>query len=161
MTPATLILGIDETDGRPGFGPACVDQLGARWRFPDRVRLLRVGADASGLAPLLPGAQALLVFGALGPGAAGGLQIVQGRKAHDELGAAAPGGLAALAGALESAVAGGARPARMALVGCGPETDGSGPVAPAVEVALTILRGWGVCPMPGAARAEQLEPAAG
>ncbi|MEE4121244.1 MAG: hypothetical protein V2I65_19770 [Paracoccaceae bacterium] len=161
MTPATLILGIDKTDARPGFGPACLDHLGARWRFPDRVRLLRVTADAAGVASLLPAAQALLVFGTLGPDAAGGLQIAQGRKARDVLGAASPGGLAALAGALESAAAGGARPARMALVGCGPETNGGGPVAPAVEVALTILRGWGICPMPGTARAEQLEPAAG
>ncbi|RDC71055.1 hypothetical protein DLJ49_16120 [Rhodovulum sp. 12E13] len=161
MTPATLILGIDQSDACPGFGPACLERLGARWRFPGKVRLLRVGADAPGVAHLVPGAQALLVFGALGPRAAGGLQIVQGHKAQDVLDAAPPGGLAALADALETAAAGGARPGRMALVGCGPDTDGNAPVAPAVEVALTILRGWGICPMPGAARAEQLEPAAG
>jgi hypothetical protein len=161
MTPATLILGIDETDACPGFGPACLDRLGARWRFPDRVRLLRVGADASGVAQFLPGTQALLVFGALGPGAAGGLQIVQGHKARDVLGAAATGGLAALADALGNAAAAGARPGRMALVGCGPEADGNAPVAPAIEVALTILRGWGVCPMPGDTLADRLETAAG
>jgi hydrogenase maturation protease len=152
-----VILGVgDETEPGADFGPRCVDDLLARWRFPERVRVVGGRESATSVAPLIAEARALLVFGQVARGQApGALQIVQGEKVPDLLAASA--GAADLQAAI-AAVNGGTRPERMALIGCqraepceaGTATAAIGrQVAPAVEVALTILRGWGICPLAG------------
>ena len=154
MTPFTVILGLEghvEGNARVShpedrghalaqrttldFGPACIIRLQERWRFSDRVRLLAGAADDPRVAAPLAEARALILFeeGAYGL-APGTLHVVQGRKVAESLGPDVSVGAA-----------------RMALVGCqtGTAQQVSDQVDPGVEVALTILRAWGVCPQPG------------
>lgn len=159
MPPTTLILGLGEPRrGNAGFGPGCIAELMRRWRFPDSVRVLDGTSGRGDLPEAVAAVRGLVVFASLsGVAPAAGLQIVQGRRVADILRAATTAEAAEMIDALDGPRT--ARPARMVLIGrhAGARaTDAPGlqaerDVGPAVEAALTILRGWGVCPLAEAA----------
>jgi len=166
MAPQTLILGIGNVLwADEGFGPRCVEHLAERWRFPPRVRVMDGGTQGLYLLPFLEEADALIVFDAVDYGLAPGtLNVVQGDKVPSFLGAKKMSlHQTGFQDVLATADLLGRRPSRLVLVGCQPEEledYGGGlrdivarQVAPACEVALTILRGWGLCPVPGAGEA--------
>jgi hydrogenase maturation protease len=164
MTPRTLILGIGNVLwADEGFGVRCVEHLAQRWRFPDGVRVMDGGTQGLYLLPFLEEADALLVFDAVDYGLAPGtLKVVQGDEVPSFLGAKKMSlHQTGFQDVIATAELMGCRPERLALIGCQPEEledYGGGlrapvaaKIAPAVEVALTLLRGWGVSPMPGRA----------
>jgi hydrogenase maturation protease len=155
MPHRTVILGLgDRSRADAGFGPGCIARLTARWRFPQGVRV--IGADAADdeVRPALAAARALVAFADLDVGLAPGtLQVVHGPRVAATLGLPRETGTGA----------GAARPERLVLIACQPGTRQARPrpsapvarqIGPAVEAALTILRGWGVCPVGGPAAPE-------
>lgn len=146
-----------------GFGPRCVEALGAAWDFPGDVELIDGGTLGLALIPLLQEATHVLLFDAVDHSGAPGSMIVardaeiprfMGRDKMSLHQATMNDVLAALEML-------GHRPSAFTLVGVKPVElgDYGGSLTPpvreqlprAVEIGLAELRGWGIEPVARAA----------
>lgn len=162
----TLILGIGNLlYADEGFGVRAVEALNTGYAFPDSVRIMDGGTQGIFLLPWVRSAARLLIFDAidfdLEPAT---LKLIQGDDVPRYMGAKKVSmHQAGFQEVLSSAVLTGEFPDDIALIGVQPEvlndyggslTDSvKAKVAPAVELALDVLRGWDVSVTP---RAEPL-----
>jgi hydrogenase maturation protease len=142
-----------------GFGPRCVEALGAAWAFPPEVELIDGGTQGLALIPLLQEATHVLLFDAVDHSGAPGSMIVardaeiprfMGRDKMSLHQATMNDVLAALEML-------GHRPSAFTLIGVKPVElgDYGGSLTPpvreqlprAVEIGLAELRAWGVEPV--------------
>ena len=163
-TPRTLILGIGNVLwADEGFGVRCVEYLAERWQFPEGVHLMDGGTQGLYLLPFLEDADALIVFDAVDYGLEPGtLKLVEGDDVPSFLGAKKMSlHQTGFQDVIATAELMGCRPGKLVLIGCQPEEledyggglrDGiAAQIAPAVDIALGILRGWGIAPREGRA----------
>lgn len=153
----TLILGIGNVlYADEGFGVRCVENLHARYVFPEAVNVMDGGTQGIFLLPWVRRASRLLIFDAidfgLGPTT---LKLIVGDNVPRYMGAKKVSmHQAGFQEVLSSAALSGEFPSELALVGVQPEllndyggslTPGvKAQIDPAIELACGILRDWGV-----------------
>ena len=151
-TGRVLILGIGNVLwADEGFGVRAVEQLNARWAFPERVTVMDGGTQGLYLLPYLAQAEALIVFDAIDYGLRPGtLKVVRDEAVPAFMGAKKMSlHQTGFQDVVATAELLGQRPARMTLIGVQPEElddYGGGlrevvaaQIGPAIEIALTEL----------------------
>ncbi len=155
----SLILGIGNVLwADEGFGVRCVERLHARYRFPERVRVMDGGTQGIFLLPFVRSAERLLIFDAIDFGLPPAtLELIRGDDVPRFMGAKKVSmHQAGFQEVLSAAQLAGDLPDELALVGVQPEilNDYGGSltagvkarIGPAIELALNVLREWGVTP---------------
>ena len=153
----TLVLGIGNIlYADEGFGIRAVEALHARYLFPDSVRVMDGGTQGIFLLPWVRSTQRLLIFDAIDFGLSPAtLKLIVGDNVPRYMGAKKVSmHQAGFQEVLASAELSGEFPSELALVGVQPEllndyggslTDGvKAQIAPAIELAVGLLRDWGV-----------------
>lgn len=153
----TLVLGIGNLLwADEGFGVRCVEHLNAGYEFPDSVRVMDGGTQGIFLLPWVRSASRLLIFDAIDFGLEPAtLKLITGADVPRYMGAKKVSmHQAGFQEVLSSAQLSGEFPDELALVGAQPELldDYGGSltpavkarVEPAIQLALDVLRGWGV-----------------
>lgn len=153
----TLILGIGNVlYADEGFGVRCVENLHARYVFPESVNVMDGGTQGIFLLPWVRSARRLLIFDAIDFGLEPTtLKLIVGDDVPRYMGAKKVSmHQAGFQEVLSSAALTGDFPSELALVGVQPEllNDYGGSLTagvkaqidPATELACTVLRGWGV-----------------
>ena len=153
----TLILGIGNVLwADEGFGVRCVETLNSRHVFPDEVCVMDGGTQGIFLLPWVRSAKRLLIFDAIDFGLEPAtLKLIVGDDVPRYMGAKKVSmHQAGFQEVLSSAQLSGEFPDQLALVGAQPQllNDYGGSltpavraqVDPAVELALEVLRDWGV-----------------
>lgn len=153
----TLVLGIGNVlYADEGFGVRCVENLHARYEFPESVRVMDGGTQGIFLLPWVRSATRLLIFDAIDFGLEPTtLKLIVGDDVPRYMGAKKVSmHQAGFQEVLSSAALTGDFPSELALVGVQPEllndyggslTPGvKAQVEPAVELATQVLEGWDV-----------------
>jgi len=153
----TLVLGIGNVlYADEGFGVRCVENLHARYEFPESVRVMDGGTQGIFLLPWVRSATRLLIFDAIDFGLEPTtLKLIVGDDVPRYMGAKKVSmHQAGFQEVLSSAALTGDFPSELALVGVQPEllndyggslTPGvKAQVEPAVGLATQVLEGWGV-----------------
>ncbi len=164
-----LILGIGNLLwADEGFGVRCVEQLAARWTFPDHVSVVDGGTQGLYLLPQVEAAARLLVFDAIDWGLpAGTLREIVGDEVPRFMGAKKMSlHQTGFQEVIACADLRGKCPQELVLIGVQPvELEDFGgslrepvraQVGPAIELALAQLQRWGVTPVAREAGAEVL-----
>jgi hydrogenase maturation protease len=162
----TLVIGLGNKQwADEGFGIRAVEALNAAWTFPPGVRVMDGGTQGIFLLPWVRTARSLLILDAIDFGLSPGeLKLIEGDDVPRFMGVRKVSmHQAGFQEVLMSAQLSGEFPERIALVGVQPELldDYGGSlracvreqVEPAVALAISVLRRWGIAPEP---RAEQL-----
>ncbi len=157
-----LVLGIGNVLwADEGFGVRCIEHLAANWALPDHVHLMDGGTQGLYLLPFLEDADALIVFDAVDYGLTPGtMKIVENDEVPAFMGAKKMSlHQTGFQDVIATAQLMGYCPGQMLLIGVQPvelEDYGGGlrpltaaQIAPAVQIALTRLRDWGVDVQPG------------
>lgn len=152
-----LILGIGNVLwADEGFGVRCVEAMADRYALPDTVKLMDGGTQGLYLLPFLEEAEALLVFDAIDYGLpAGMLRVIRDDQVPAFMGAKKMSlHQTGFQDVIATAMLMGQCPARMVLIGCQPVEleDYGGGLRPAVaaripealQIAVGILREWGI-----------------
>ena len=152
-----LILGIGNVLwADEGFGVRCVEAMADHYALPDTVKLMDGGTQGLYLLPFLEEAEALLVFDAIDYGLpAGMLRVIRDDQVPAFMGAKKMSlHQTGFQDVIATAMLMGQCPARMVLIGCQPVEleDYGGGLRPAVaaripealQIAVGILREWGV-----------------
>lgn len=153
----TLILGIGNVlYADEGFGVRCVENLNARYVFPDSVRVMDGGTQGIFLLPWVRSAKRLLIFDAIDFGLEPEtLKLIIGDDVPRYMGAKKVSmHQAGFQEVLSSAALSGDFPEELALVGVQPlllnDYGGSltagvkAQIDAAIELACQVLRGWGI-----------------
>lgn len=153
----TLILGIGNVlYADEGFGVRCVENLNARYVFPDSVRVMDGGTQGIFLLPWVRSAKRLLIFDAIDFGLEPEtLKLIIGDDVPRYMGAKKVSmHQAGFQEVLSSAALSGDFPEELALVGVQPlllnDYGGSltagvkAQIDAAIELACEVLRGWGI-----------------
>jgi hydrogenase maturation protease len=153
----TLVLGIGNVLwADEGFGVRCVENLNAGYEFPESVRVMDGGTQGIFLLPWVRSASRLLIFDAIDFGLEPAtLKLITGADVPRYMGAKKVSmHQAGFQEVLSSAQLSGEFPDELALVGVQPELldDYGGSltasvkarVAPAMQLGLEVLRGWGI-----------------
>lgn len=153
----TLVLGIGNVLwADEGFGVRCVEALNAACVFPDAVRVMDGGTQGIFLLPWVRSASRLLVFDAIDFGLEPAtLQLITGDDVPRYMGAKKVSmHQAGFQEVLSSAQLSGEFPSALALVGVQPQLldDYGGSltaavraqIEPALDLALSVLAGWGI-----------------
>jgi hydrogenase maturation protease len=139
-----------------GFGVRCVEQLNAGYDFPESVRVMDGGTQGIFLLPWVRSASRLLIFDAIDFGLEPAtLKLITGADVPRYMGAKKVSmHQAGFQEVLSSAQLSGEFPEKLALVGVQPELldDYGGSltpavkaqVEPAIQLALGVLREWGI-----------------
>ena len=164
-----LILGIGNVLwADEGFGVRCVEAMADRYALPDTVKLMDGGTQGLYLLPFLEEAEALLVFDAIDYGLpAGMLRVIRDDQVPAFMGAKKMSlHQTGFQDVIATAMLMGQCPARMVLIGCQPVEleDYGGGLRPAVaaripealQIAVGILREWGIEPTKGQSAAPDL-----
>lgn len=157
-----LVLGIGNVLwADEGFGVRCIEHLAANWALPDTVHLMDGGTQGLYLLPFLEDSDALIVFDAVDYGLTPGtMKIVENDEVPAFMGAKKMSlHQTGFQDVIATAQLMGYCPAEMLLIGVQPvelEDYGGGlrpltaaQIDPAVQIALTRLRDWGVEVQPG------------
>ena len=152
-----LILGIGNVLwADEGFGVRCVEAMADRYALPESVKLMDGGTQGLYLLPFLEEAEALLVFDAIDYGLpAGTLRLIRDEQVPAFMGAKKMSlHQTGFQDVIATAMLVGQCPERMVLIGCQPVEleDYGGGLRPAVaaripealQIAVGILREWGV-----------------
>lgn len=152
-----LILGIGNVLwADEGFGVRCVEAMADRYALPETVKLMDGGTQGLYLLPFLEEAEALLVFDAIDYGLpAGTLRLIRDEQVPAFMGAKKMSlHQTGFQDVIATAMLMGQCPARMVLIGCQPVEleDYGGGLRPAVaaripealQIAVGILREWGI-----------------
>lgn len=152
-----LILGIGNVLwADEGFGVRCVEAMADRYALPDTVKLMDGGTQGLYLLPFLEETEALLVFDAIDYGLpAGMLRVIRDDQVPAFMGAKKMSlHQTGFQDVIATAMLMGQCPARMVLIGCQPVEleDYGGGLRPAVaaripealQIAVGILREWGI-----------------
>ncbi len=160
----TLVLGIGNLLwADEGFGVRCVESLNARYRFPERVRVMDGGTQGIFLLPWVRSASALLLLDAIDFGLPPAtLKLIRGGDVPRFMGAKKVSmHQAGFQEVLSAAELSGELPRELALIGVQPgvlddyggslTADVKAQIAPAVATACQVLREWGIEPTERAA----------
>jgi hydrogenase maturation protease len=153
----TLVLGLGNILwADEGFGIRCVEALNARYRFPDRVRVMDGGTQGIFLLPWVRSASQLLIFDAVDYGLEPAtLRLIRGEDVPRFMGVRKMSmHQAGFQEVLSSAELSGELPASLALVGVQPalldDYGGSltpgvkAQIEPAIDLACEVLADWGI-----------------
>ncbi|WGV18299.1 HyaD/HybD family hydrogenase maturation endopeptidase [Fuscovulum ytuae] len=167
-----LILGIGNVLwADEGFGVRCVESMADRYALPDTVKLMDGGTQGLYLLPFLEEADALLVFDAIDYGLpAGTLRLIRDDQVPAFMGAKKMSlHQTGFQDVIATATLMGHCPPRMVLIGCQPVEleDYGGGLRPAVaaripealQIAVGVLREWGIDAVAGRSTATDLADA--